>query len=199
VIPDAGQRAVYRFFANLEEPVIFVNDMLQLAPGEAGTSGARFLINTTIGLAGFFDPAGRWGLERHETDFGQTLAVYTVSPGPYFVIPVLGPATARDTVGVVIDALLRPDTWLLGIAPRVVIGAGSGIATYELELERLEALRETSVDFYAAFRGAALLDREAIVSRRIDRVRGGEEVPWNSFPTAPSPERDWRSSPPPLW
>ncbi len=171
-VPETGRRAIFRFFANLEEPVIFVNDLLQLEPVDAGSSGARFVINTTVGLVGLFDLATGWGLERHETDFGQTLAVYRVESGPYVVIPVLGPSTARDLVGTVVDAMLRPDTWLLSLGPRVFIGAGSGIATYDVERERLEALRDTSVDFYAALRGAYLLDRDATVEMRIERVLG---------------------------
>jgi phospholipid-binding lipoprotein MlaA len=177
-VPDPGRRAIFRLFANLGEPVIFVNDVLQGAPSDAGTSGARFVINSTLGVAGLFDPATRFGLERHETDFGQTLAVYRLTSGPYFIVPLFGPATVRDALGTVVDAMLRPDTWLVSLGPRVVLGAGSGLAIYQMEHERLEALRETSVDFYAALRGAYLLDRDAAVDQRIDRVCGvAESVP----------------------
>lgn len=175
-VPDPGRRAIFRLFANLGEPVIFVNDVLQGAPSDAGMSGARFVINSTLGVAGLFDPAARFGLERHETDFGQTLAVYRLTSGPYFVVPLFGPATVRDALGTVVDAVLRPDTWLVSLGPRMVLGAGTGLAIYEMEHERLEALRETSVDFYAALRGAYLLDRDAAVDQRIDRVCGAEEA-----------------------
>lgn len=171
LLPDPGQRAVQRFFLNLSEPVVFVNDVFQLAPRHAGSTGARFLINSTVGLVGLFDPAAGWGFPHRHTDFGQTLAVYRVGAGPYLVIPVFGPSTARDVFGELVDALLRPDVWLLTLGPIMVVAASDGIVTYDLERERLQALRDTSVDFYSALRGAYLLDRDASVDARRQAVR----------------------------
>jgi phospholipid-binding lipoprotein MlaA len=159
---------VRRFFSNLSEPVTFVNDLLQLEPVRAGTTGARFLLNSTAGVAGVFDPATAWGIEGHTSDFGETLAVYRVGSGPYFVIPVMGPSTVRDAFGEVVDAALRPDTWLLSPGARLAISASDGLVTYEIERQRLDALRDTSVDFYAALRSAYLMDRDA----RIQTVLG---------------------------
>ena len=163
VVPDPGRRAVRRFFSNLGEPVTFANDLLQLEPARAGTSGARFLINSTAGLVGVFDPATAWGIEGHTSDFGETLAVYRVGSGPYLVIPVMGPSTVRDALGGIVDGLIRPDTWLLTPGTRLVISASDGFTSYEIERERLGALRDTSVDFYAALRSAYLMDRDARV------------------------------------
>lgn len=163
VIPDPGRRAVRRFFVNLGEPVTLVNDLLQLRPLHAGSTGARFVINSTAGVGGLFDPAAAWGIERHTSDFGGTLAVYRIGSGPYLVIPLMGPSTARDAVGQLVDGILRPDTWLLGTGPRLMVAASGGFTTYEIKRERLEALRDTSVDFYAALRSAYLLDRDARV------------------------------------
>jgi phospholipid-binding lipoprotein MlaA len=163
VIPGPGRRAARRFFVNLGEPVTLVNDLLQLRPLQAGSTGARFLINSTAGVGGLFDPAAAWGIERHTSDFGGTLAVYRIGSGPYLVIPLMGPSTARDAFGQLVDGMLRPDTWLLGTAPRLVVAASGGFTTYAIERERLEALRDTSVDFYAALRSAYLLDRDARV------------------------------------
>ena len=95
VIPGPGRRAVRRFFSNLGEPVTLVNDLLRFRPLQAGSSGARFLINTTAGVGGLFDPATAWGLEAHTSGFGGTLAVYRVPSGPYLVMPIMGPSTAR--------------------------------------------------------------------------------------------------------
>jgi len=170
VVPDPGRRAVRRFFSNLSEPVTLVNDLLQLKPTRAGTTGARFLINTTVGVAGVFDPATAWGIDGHTSDFGGTLAVYRFDSGPYFVIPVMGPSTVRDAFGEVVDAALRPDTWLLTPGARLAISASDGFTSYEIERERLKALRDTSVDFYAALRSAYLLDRDA----RIQELLGSE-------------------------
>jgi phospholipid-binding lipoprotein MlaA len=160
-VPAPGRRAVRRFFSNLGEPVTVVNDLLQLEPLRAGSSGARFLINSTVGLAGLFDPASAWGIDRHASDFGGTLAVYRVGSGPYVVIPVMGPSTVRDAVGGIIDGLIRPDTWLLTPGTRLVISASDGFTLYGHERERIDALRDTSVDFYAALRSAYLMDRDA--------------------------------------
>ena len=161
VVPGPGRRAVRRFFSNLSEPVTLVNDLLRLRPIRAGSSGARFLINTTAGVGGLFDPAAAWGLEPHTSGFGETLAVYRVGSGPYLVVPLMGPSTARDAVGGLVDGILRPDTWLLAAGPRLVLAAGTGFTTYDMERERFNALRDTSVDFYAALRSAYLLDRDA--------------------------------------
>jgi phospholipid-binding lipoprotein MlaA len=161
VMPGPGRRAVRRFFSNLSEPVTLVNDLLQLEPVRAGSSGARFIINSTAGVAGFFDPAAAWGLEGHSSDFGETLGVYRVGSGPYLVIPLMGPSTVRDAVGEVVDGLIRPDTWLLTPGTRLVISASDGFTSYEIHRVRLDALRDTSVDFYAALRSAYLLDRDA--------------------------------------
>lgn len=163
VVPDPAERAVRRFFGNLGEPVVAVNDLLQLEPRRAGRTGARFVVNSTVGVVGLFDPAEGWGLAGHRNGFGDTLASYGVEGGPYLVIPVLGPSTARDLVGEVVDAALRPDTWLLSVGPRLALSTGSGLATYDLERERLDALRATSADFYAALRSAYLLERAARV------------------------------------
>jgi phospholipid-binding lipoprotein MlaA len=86
-------------------------------------------------------------------------------------MPIMGPSTARDAVGGLVDGVMRPDTWLLAATPRLVMAAGGGFTTYEIERERLDALRDTSVDFYAALRSAYLLDRDA----RIEMLLASDE------------------------
>ncbi len=169
-VPAPVRHSVARFFANLREPVILANDLLQFAPDDAGRTGARFLINTTVGVVGLFDPARAVGLPGHDNDFGATLAIYGAPSGPYLVVPVLGPSCARDVVGETVDGFLRPDAWVLGVGTRALLTTGSGMAVYDVQQERLDALRETSVDFYAALRGAFLLDRDASVRARIRRI-----------------------------
>jgi len=169
-VPAPARHSVARFFANLRAPVILANDLLQLTPHDAGRTGARFLINTTVGVVGLFDPARAVGLPGHDNDFGATLAVYGAPSGPYLVVPVLGPSSARDVVGETVDGFLRPDAWVLGVGTRALLTTGSGVAVYDLQQERLEALRKTSVDFYAALRGAFLLDRDASIRARIRRI-----------------------------
>ncbi len=168
LVPEPGRRALNRFFTNLKTPALFVNDVLQLAPLDAGKTLSRFAINTTIGLVGFFDPATPLGIEGHDTDFGETLAVYGTPSGSYVVIPILGPSTARDTFGELVDALLDPSVWFASPVQQVLLRTSSGLSAYNVERERLDALRATSVDFYAAIRSAYLMDRDARVAARID-------------------------------
>ncbi len=172
LLPDAVQRSVRRFFANLGQPSTLVNHLLQGQLPLAGKTGARFLVNTTVGLAGFLDPATAWGIDPVQADFGETLAVYGVGKGPYLVIPLIGPATARDAVGRLVDAALSPDTWLLGFGTQFFLVTGGGLSDYHAQKLRLEELRKSSVDFYASVRGAYLMDRDARVQAAIERVRG---------------------------
>jgi ABC-type transporter lipoprotein component MlaA len=113
VMPNPGKRAVRRFFNNLATPPILVNDLLQGEGKRALVTGTRFVVNTTVGIVGLFDPAASIGLQRHESDFGQTLFLYGVGSGPFLIIPIFGPSTVRDSVGFVVDGALRPDIWLL--------------------------------------------------------------------------------------
>jgi len=172
LVPEVGRKAIRSVFDNLQLPVVFINDLLQLAPREALTTFGRFAMNTTFGLGGVLDPASDVGWARHETDFGQTLAVYGVPSGSYFVVPVAGPSTVRDSLGEAVDIALRPDMWLLGFGPWVLMDVAGGVAAFDVEGERLDALRATSVDFYAALRAAYLMDRDASVAQRISLVRG---------------------------
>lgn len=152
VMPDVAERAVLRFFANLNSPSILVNDLLQLECRRAGVTLTRFVVNTTVGVGGLLDVADSLGLEGHHADFGQTLAVAGVPSGPYLVLPMAGPSTARDAFGSVVDLAFRPHTYFLGPTVVLLVGGGSGIVTREAYHDELEALRESSVDFYATMR-----------------------------------------------
>lgn len=188
LVPASGRRAIHRFFVNLDHPVIFVNDVLQLAPLDATKTASRFVINTTVGLLGFFDVATPIGIPGHDTDFGETLAVYGTPAGSYVVIPIIGPSTARDTFGEVVDALLHPAVWFFSPAQQVVYRTSSGISQYDIEKERLDALRSMSVDFYAAIRGAYLMDRDAKVDTRIaGRWYRGDDTGSDVAAPAPTP------------
>jgi phospholipid-binding lipoprotein MlaA len=176
IVPGPIKRAVRGVFDNLNQPVVIANDLLQLEPRRAGSATARFLLNSTFGWGGIFDPAREAGFPPHTADFGQTLGRYGVGPGIYLVIPLLGPSTTRDAVGTVVDMALRPDTWLLPIPPRLLLGGTSGISIREQHLESLEALEESSVDFYSAIRSAYWMSREAFVR--------GEEPPSAAPPAA---------------
>lgn len=100
-VPAPVRRGVRNFFRNLFEPTVLVNDLLQGKAKQGLVSGWRFTINSTVGLLGFLDVASKLGLERHEEDFGQTLAKWGAGEGPYLVLPFLGPSTLRDAAGLI--------------------------------------------------------------------------------------------------
>ena len=113
MIPEKARISVRNFFTNIRMPVRFFNCIFQGNMKDAGTELARFAINSTVGIAGFFDPAkSKFHLEKHERDFGQTLAKHKMNSGIYIVWPFLGPSTVRDTVGLAGDAALNPLSWI---------------------------------------------------------------------------------------
>ncbi len=177
VVPSPVRRSVRRFFANLREPANLVNELIQLRACDAGKSGARFLINSTVGVAGLFDPAKAWGLEPYHTDFGQTLAYYGVGDGAYIVLPLVGPANLRDAFGQLVDATMRPDIWLLAAEPQLLFVTSDGLTGYESRRIYLDELRESSFDFYAAVRSAYRMDRDAQIRElRANAGRNGRGI-----------------------
>lgn len=110
----AGRRLVRNFGSNLGIPSSVVNDLLQLRPDRAMENTLRFAVNSTIGLGGLFDPAGSIGLHGRRTDFGETLHRWGVGEGAYVVLPILGPSTERDALGMVVDALINPWDFVVG-------------------------------------------------------------------------------------
>lgn len=111
--PGPLVRLVGNVGANLGTPSTVLNDLLQLRPDRAVENTLRFAVNSTMGLAGLFDPAGAIGLHGRSSDFGETLHRWGVGEGAYVVLPVLGPSTERDALGVVVDALINPWDFLV--------------------------------------------------------------------------------------
>ncbi|MDZ7754266.1 MAG: VacJ family lipoprotein [Gammaproteobacteria bacterium] len=99
VTPEPVDTAVTNFFGNIGDLLVLINNLLQGKPGDAASDGGRVLMNTTFGILGFIDVASSVGLEAHNEDFGQTFGVWGIEPGPYVVLPFLGPHTVRDAVG----------------------------------------------------------------------------------------------------
>ena len=100
VLPEPVRDCISNMFSNLREPSNAVNNLLQGKPIDAASDLCRFVVNTTVGLAGCFDPARRMGLEKHNEDFGQTLGRWGLAAGPYLVVPIFGPSSVRDAIGV---------------------------------------------------------------------------------------------------
>jgi phospholipid-binding lipoprotein MlaA len=174
VVPGFGRQALRRAIINLESPALFVNNVLQLAPLDALITLQRFGVNSTIGLAGLFDPAARLGLPGTHTDFGQTLAIYRVDSGPYLIMPVLGPTTVRDGVGYLVDFMFQPTTYILPGFTLFIYAAihqgGAGLTARDAHAVELHALEASSVDFYAALRSAWYQNREATIAERREEL-----------------------------
>jgi phospholipid-binding lipoprotein MlaA len=157
VMPDFLEDAVGNALDNVSAPIILANDILQAEPVRAWETTARFLVNSTAGVGGFFDVADKIGLEEHEEDFGQTLAVWGVGEGPYLVLPLLGPSNPRDAFGKhLVDSFLDPfGLWLSDsdlTTLRYGITALKGVDGYGRVVDDLEKVRKTSVDYYGALR-----------------------------------------------
>ena len=166
VTPEPVRHGVRNVLRNLRSPIIFANDVLQGEIPRAGTTVARFAINTTIGVVGIFDPATSMGLERHDEDFGQTLAVWGVGAGPYVFVPVLGPTTVRDGAGRIIDMAFDPLNWLEGDdinTVRVSRTIIDGISTREDLLDTVDDIRATSPDPYVTIRSSYGLLRQSAI------------------------------------
>ena len=108
VLPRFVRTGIGNFFSNLTTPVTIVNQLLQGKGGAAVSDAGRLLLNSTVGIGGLFDPATAAGLERHDEDFGQTLAVWGVPDGPFVTVPLLGPRTLRDATMIPLNLLAYP-------------------------------------------------------------------------------------------
>ena len=183
VMPDLVQVGISNIFYNLRFAPRFLNNVFQGKLKGAGIEVGRFLINSTVGLAGFFDLATKVDLVTPEEDLGQTLGFYGVRPGPYLVLPLLQPFTVRDFAGYVGDVFLNPINWL--VAPLIevngvpsviahknrittsIIQSGSRVGEVVNErsrnLEKFQGVEEATLDLYTAVRNAYLQKRAQAV------------------------------------
>jgi phospholipid-binding lipoprotein MlaA len=184
VTPKAGRDRVTDFMNNLGEPVTFANDLLQGKPGRAGETLARFGINTTLGLAGVWNAAGEFGIERKNEDFGQTLGTWGVGSGPFLVLPLLGPSTPRDFLGRSVDGAMDPLNWAEAGGSRQAAGE---IATSRAILgglnarvrvdPQIKALNEQP-EPYVALRRIYLAQREsAIRNGQLNEAESYKDLP----------------------
>jgi phospholipid-binding lipoprotein MlaA len=166
VLPDPVQTSVRNVFDNARFPVIFLNDLLQGRPLDAGETLGRFLLNSTIGLGGIWDVAVEAGWERHSSDFGQTLGVWGVPPGPYLVLPLFGASNPRDTVGLGVDSAARLYGWFIPFWVSLAAGSTDAVNRRSLVLGEIRAEREAAFDFYVAV-------RNFYIQHRLEDVRRG--------------------------
>ncbi|MAC68484.1 MAG: hypothetical protein CMQ56_04070 [Gammaproteobacteria bacterium] len=137
--PDPIKNGITNFFRNLKEIDNTLNQVLQGKPKYAVNDLSRFLINSTLGIGGILDPASSMGLERHDEDFGQTLGLWGVSPGPYLMVPFLGPSSTRDLLSRPISSFLEVTFHMDDSNVRLSLSALDAIETRErlLEVESL--------------------------------------------------------------
>jgi phospholipid-binding lipoprotein MlaA len=170
VLPDPARRHLGQAFENLEMPRRLVNNLLQLRPLGAGQELLRFVINTTAGIAGFFDVAGALHIEESDADAGQTLGVYGVGPGPYLCLPFLPPLTVRDGIGSLFDSFLDPLGQFVPFPTTQAMSAVRKLNQRSLQLEISDEVEEVVLDLYTAARNSYLQRRQ----RAIDERRFGE-------------------------
>jgi phospholipid-binding lipoprotein MlaA len=167
VAPKRMQRSVSNFFTNLRSPIVIVNDVLQGKMKNGATDVGRFAVNTTIGVVGLFDRATPLGLEQHVEDFGQTLGWWGLPPGPYLVIPLIGPSNPRDVVGMMGDSAASVLPWFVRWEILLGVRAGELVNTRALLLQQIDEAKRASFDYYVFVRNAYLQRRNALVNDSI--------------------------------
>ena len=174
ITPDFFRVAVRNVLDNLKQPLYLANNLLQGDFKGASYNLKRFTANTLIGVAGVFDIASHEDMPNDKEDFGQTLAVWGVGSGPYFVLPILGPSNIRDSVGLGVHWYADPinryaqntDRSEIKISRAVI----EGLSIREENIETIDSLKETSVDFYATM-------RSIYRQRRADAISDGSYEP----------------------
>ena len=190
VTPDIVERSVYNFSENLDHPLRVVNSVLQGRPYDAGRNFTRFLVNSTFGLGGLFDPASDMGFENVSTDFGETLYVWGAGEGAYVELPFFGPSNVRDTIGRAADTMLNPTRLVNltetetrirgGVRVADLLGRRSDAAPF------LDPLLYESTDSYVAIRNAS---KQA---RRAELGDTDADIGLDPFDDG---QRGWRSTP----
>lgn len=173
-IPPPLREAIGNVIDNLKTPVILANDILQGEGERAWLTTQRFMVNSTIGVAGAIDVADELGIQHHTEDFGQTLAVWGVGEGFYIVLPLFGPSNPRDAVGkLFVDNYFDPlGLYLSNIDHKPAMYARTaveGVDEYGSVMDELDQVKKTSIDFYAALRSMYRQKRKA-------EINNGEEV-----------------------
>ena len=181
VLPEPVRDCVSGMFSNLREPSNAINNLLQGKPADAFSDTCRFVVNTTVGLLGCFDPARQMGLEKHNEDFGQTLGRWGIGSGPYLVVPILGPSTLRDAIGIYgAEPYLDVNFYIDNVRVRNAI-LGTRVVNQRAELLQTDDL----------ISGAALdkyrFIRDGFLQRRRSLVYDGSPPPAADDTSPPSP------------
>ncbi len=167
VVPEFARDGVHNFLTNLNSPVVLANDVIQGESDKATNTFGRIVINSTVGIGGLIDVASKLGIPYHENDFGTTLGKNGVYQGSYIVLPFAGPSQPRDLVGAAVDTAFDPltyakfhgsDTWM-------VVRFGMGILdSRTAQLDAVETIERSSIDFYATSRNLYRQSRDAKIN-----------------------------------
>lgn len=163
---------VSNFLSNLNQPVVFVNTVLQGKPEASLDTVGRFLLNSTVGIAGVFDPASAAGVPKHREDFGQTLGVWGVPNGAYLMLPFMGPSNVRDALGSGVDRAFDPLTWTQFEGDtefRVATGVIGAISARERLIEQIQVLNEQPEPYVALRRNYTQQRNAAIRDGQIEQ------------------------------
>ena len=179
VVPEVARISVNNFFFNLEFPTRFVNFLLQADLRGSAIELGRFGVNTTIGIAGFFDPASGkvFNLPKQDTDLGLTLASYRIGQGFYIDWPILGPSSPRDTLGMAGDYFLDPISYVPSWYVSIGIRAYEDVNAASLAIGDYESLKEAAIDPYVALKDAYVQYRQKGIGER--KSRPGPPNPWH--------------------
>ena len=163
VTPHFVQTGVSNFMDNINYPIVIVNDLLQAKFKPALSDTGRFVLNTTAGVAGLFDPASAAGLDKNQEDFGITLGKWGIHPGPYLVLPILGPSDVRDGIGRVADEFVTPQNYISNNGVRYSL---DGVYYVDLRARLLdvEGALDNAFDRYAVLRSVYLQHRQYKIS-----------------------------------
>jgi phospholipid-binding lipoprotein MlaA len=164
VVPEPARDGIHNALDNLNAPVVFVNDVLQGEGEKATDTFGRFVINSTIGVAGLIDVAARMGIAGHPNDFGITMGKGGVAEGSYLVLPFFGPKPPRDLVGQGVDIAFDPTTWMSwnNSTLYVVIRGGLGVLdSRAANIDTVASIERSSIDFYATSRSLYRQNRNA--------------------------------------
>ena len=170
-LPSPIRTGTGNFTSNISTLLSIPNSLLQGNLKQVGHASGSFIVNTTVGILGFLNPAERLGLKPHKEDVGQTLGAYGIGPGCYFVLPILGPTTVRDTVGLIADTFVDPfaqitlrENELLGVSGNRLdyysLKATNAVDFRSDNLTSFESLEKNSIDLYSSYKSIYLQDRE---------------------------------------
>ncbi|GBE15106.1 MAG TPA: VacJ family lipoprotein [Proteobacteria bacterium] len=172
IVPEPARHSLGNFFSNLMTPIRFGSALLQFKFAGAETELGRFIVNTTVGVAGLFDPAEKWGMRKTDEDFGQVLGFYGLGPGFYIVWPVLGPSSLRGTAGLLGDTYMDPlyyyyietDNEITSTERLAILGLDK-LNTLSLDKDTYEAIKRDSIDPYLFIRNAYSQNREGRIKK----------------------------------